>query len=117
MTDHESLYAAVLDRPEDDTPRLVLADYLDDHGEPERAAFIRVQVELARTPGPPAVNTLVTAVGLLAPGLVEPFRTPDPHREKRRELRRRERELLDAHGVEWLRGVPNGDCLVETGRV
>lgn len=48
MTDYDALYAAILDRPEDDTPRLVLADWCDDHGDPERAEFIRVQMELAR---------------------------------------------------------------------
>ncbi|QDU18350.1 TIGR02996 domain-containing protein [Urbifossiella limnaea] len=50
MDDHAALLAAVVDRPDDDTPRLVLADYLDDHGDPDRAAFVRAQVELARTP-------------------------------------------------------------------
>jgi uncharacterized protein (TIGR02996 family) len=28
--------------PEDDSPRLVLADWLDEHGDAERAEFIRV---------------------------------------------------------------------------
>lgn len=41
------LHAVVAD-PVDDTPRLVAADWLDEHGQPDRAAFIRVQVELAR---------------------------------------------------------------------
>jgi uncharacterized protein (TIGR02996 family) len=50
MGDQDALLAAVCDRPDDDTPRLVLADWLDDHGQPERAAFVRAQVELARTP-------------------------------------------------------------------
>lgn len=31
MTDYDALIAAVLDAPHDDTPRLVLADYLDDY--------------------------------------------------------------------------------------
>lgn len=31
MTDRDALYATILDRPEDDTPRLVLADWLDDN--------------------------------------------------------------------------------------
>jgi uncharacterized protein (TIGR02996 family) len=50
MDDHAALVAAVVDRPDDDTPRLVLADWLDDHGHADRAAFVRAQVELARTP-------------------------------------------------------------------
>ncbi|HEX4606671.1 MAG TPA: TIGR02996 domain-containing protein, partial [Urbifossiella sp.] len=50
MDDHAALLAAVCDRPDDDTPRLVFADWLDDHGHADRAAFVRAQVELARTP-------------------------------------------------------------------
>lgn len=34
--------------PADDLPRLVLADWLDEHGNPDRAAFIRLQVAAAR---------------------------------------------------------------------
>lgn len=49
MTDRDALYAAVLGRPDDDTPRGVLADWLDDHDQPERAEFIRLGVETART--------------------------------------------------------------------
>lgn len=49
MTDGDTLYAAILDRRDDDTPRLVYADWLDDNGDADRAAFVRVQVELART--------------------------------------------------------------------
>ena len=41
---------AVVADPADDLPRLVYADWLDDHGDPDRAEFVRVQVEQARTP-------------------------------------------------------------------
>jgi len=46
QTDPElaALYRAVVAEPEDDLPRLVLADWLDDHGHAARAAFIREQV-------------------------------------------------------------------------
>ncbi|HEV3255639.1 MAG TPA: TIGR02996 domain-containing protein [Gemmataceae bacterium] len=40
----------IIDHPDDDAPRLIYADWLDDHGRPERAEFIRVQCELARLP-------------------------------------------------------------------
>src|SRR5215471_13106330 len=50
MSDRDALLAAIRAQPDEDTPRLVFADYLDEHDEPERAAFIRTQVELARTP-------------------------------------------------------------------
>jgi uncharacterized protein (TIGR02996 family) len=42
------LLRAVVADPADDTPRLVYADWLDEHDQPGRAALIRVQVELAR---------------------------------------------------------------------
>ena len=42
-----SLLEDARERPEDDTPRLVLADYLEDHGDAERSEFIRLQCQLA----------------------------------------------------------------------
>lgn len=36
MTDLDALLAAVCDRPDDDTPRLVYADHLDDGAVPDR---------------------------------------------------------------------------------
>ena len=49
MTAEEAsiLYAIRL-QPDEDTVRLVYADWLDEHGQPERAEFIRVQCELAK---------------------------------------------------------------------
>lgn len=43
---------AVLADPEDDGPRLIFADWLDEQGEGERAEFIRVQCRLEREPCP-----------------------------------------------------------------
>jgi uncharacterized protein (TIGR02996 family) len=51
MAEHGGLLQAVLDAPEDDTPRLVYADWLEENDEPARAEFIRVQVEAASLPG------------------------------------------------------------------
>jgi uncharacterized protein (TIGR02996 family) len=42
-----ALLAACRARPADDLPRLVLADWLDENGDPDRAEFVRVQVELS----------------------------------------------------------------------
>jgi uncharacterized protein (TIGR02996 family) len=50
MTTRRALLQAVLDAPDDDLPRLVFADWLDDHDESDRADFIRAQIELSRTP-------------------------------------------------------------------
>jgi uncharacterized protein (TIGR02996 family) len=44
----EGFLQAIAEAPEDDTPRLVYADWLEEHGQPERAEFIRLQCELAR---------------------------------------------------------------------
>src|SRR5262245_37254953 len=48
MHEEPALLAAILADPEDDLPRLAYADWLDEHGNPERAEFIRVECELAR---------------------------------------------------------------------
>jgi uncharacterized protein (TIGR02996 family) len=75
MSDEKGLLDDICANPDDDAPRLVYADWLEENGRPERAEFIRVQLALA---GPEA----------------------DGHR--RGELRRREQELRQAHGDEWL---------------
>jgi uncharacterized protein (TIGR02996 family) len=67
-------------RPEDDTPRLVLADWLEEHGDP-RGEFVRVQCRLAR--------------------LAE----DDPRRPA---LLRQQAELLGSHTSEWLGRLPPG---------
>ncbi len=48
MTEHDTFIRQICERPDDDTVRLVYADYLDEHDEPERAEFIRGQIEMAR---------------------------------------------------------------------
>jgi uncharacterized protein (TIGR02996 family) len=50
MTDGDALLAAIIAQPAEDLPRLMYADWLDEHGQPERAEFIRVQCELSRMP-------------------------------------------------------------------
>lgn len=50
MTDLESIYAAVVANPWDDTPRMIYAEALEDQGDPTDytyAAFIRAQINLA----------------------------------------------------------------------
>jgi len=51
MSDHDALLAAICAEPDEDTPRLVFADWLDEHDQSERAAFMRAQIELARRCG------------------------------------------------------------------
>ena len=50
MTQQDALSRAVCEHPDEDTPRLIFADHLEDCGDARRAAFIRTQVHLARVP-------------------------------------------------------------------
>lgn len=43
-----ALRATIAAHPSDDTPRLVAADWLDEHGAPARAELVRAQVAVAR---------------------------------------------------------------------
>jgi len=69
---------AIIASPEDDSPRLVYADWLEEHGFGERAEFIRVQCELA------------------CKAKYDASRLP---------LQQREQELLAAHKAQWAKPV------------
>ena len=88
MSDEEALLAAIRDNPDEDTPRLAYADWLDENatGEAERARaeFIRVQIELETLPK-------------FGEALTE---------ERRDTLTARESELLGRHGAHWLGPLP-----------
>jgi uncharacterized protein (TIGR02996 family) len=45
MTEQDAFVQAIIESPDDDTPRVIFADWLEDHGQPERAGFIRSQIE------------------------------------------------------------------------
>jgi uncharacterized protein (TIGR02996 family) len=47
MNNETAFIQSILADPDDDAHRLVFADWLEDNGQPERAAFIRAQVRLA----------------------------------------------------------------------
>lgn len=72
--DDQSFLEAIQANPEDEVPRLVYADWLDDQGDP-RGELIRVQCEIARSPD------------------------NDPNRKR---LEHRESELLEDYGETWL---------------
>ena len=89
MTDRTALIASILGNPQEDTPRLVYADWMEEQGEVERAEFVRCQVELS---------------------VIGDFDFTDRNRQlghqchadkTREELRRRERELLNRHHRQW----------------
>jgi uncharacterized protein (TIGR02996 family) len=46
--DESALIAGIVATPDDDLPRLVYADWLDENGQSERARFIRVQCEIEK---------------------------------------------------------------------
>lgn len=73
----EDFVQEIASRPDDDTPRLVYADWLEDRGDPQ-GEFIRLQCELTQSANEP---------------------------DRVEELRRRQRELLTAHRTEWVRAV------------
>jgi uncharacterized protein (TIGR02996 family) len=86
MTHEEAFLLDILERPEDDTPRRVCADWLLDHHDPVRNArgeFIHLQLDLARLP---------------------------PEAPRPTHLVARERELLAAHGREWGAGLMRLGC-------
>src|SRR5262245_15898045 len=70
--------AAIRDDPDDDGPRLIFADWLEEQGDP-RGEFIRVQCALARL---------------------------ERHDPRRAELTCREQELLGEYGDAWLGMLP-----------
>jgi len=47
LSQHEAFLRAIFDNPEDDTARLVYADFLEEHGNEAHAELIRVQCELS----------------------------------------------------------------------
>ena len=50
MNDEGAFLAAIIAQPDDDTVRLVFADWLQEHGQPERAEFIRLQIRESHVP-------------------------------------------------------------------
>ncbi len=94
--DQNQLLRAVLDNPDDDTARLVYADWLEEHDDPARAEFIRLQCGLAER----------------MRGGVMPAGDPDTQREHQLATQLGERwiaELPALRGVRWAgfwRGFP-----------
>lgn len=80
MLTREAFLQVIIDNPDEDAPRLIYADWLEEHGESPRAEFIRIQCELARL--------------------------PEDDEERRPILQEREWTLLSAHAKEWLAELP-----------
>jgi uncharacterized protein (TIGR02996 family) len=48
-TDRDAFLRAIRDRPDDALPRLIFADWLDEHGHAGEAAWLRADVRLAQS--------------------------------------------------------------------
>jgi uncharacterized protein (TIGR02996 family) len=102
MSDRDALLAAVRQAPDDDSPRLVYADWLDEHGEADRAEFIRLQIEIdhLRRPDSDLDRWRRAVIDRRPDELVPRDFPPDLHRYAA--LARREDELLEVRQWEWL---------------
>lgn len=92
--DGEALLAAIIATPDDDTARLVYADWLDENEQPERAEFIRAQVRLGVLE---RANPRERQLKPNDPAKLVRALTPEEHR-----LEKRADELSGAHGEEWV---------------
>lgn len=80
MTDRDALYRAIIAHPDDDTPRLVYADWLQENDRPEEAEFVRVGCRLeSETPDHPDYPELLLRNDELARWLGT--HAPGPHPE------------------------------------
>jgi len=65
VSEGEVLLRAILANPADDAPRLIYADWLDDHNKSTRAHFIRVSIDVHRKhPGLNEYERSLTAAGM-----------------------------------------------------
>lgn len=111
--------AAITETPDDDTPRLVYADWLEEHGQSDRAEFIRVQCELAKMPAQSGYrHRLVDTPELAMPW---PDDSPSSARialeavtgldsERAHLLRRREQHLKDSLVIPLWSGEQPGEA-------
>jgi uncharacterized protein (TIGR02996 family) len=89
---NETAFLRSIAEDNDNVGRLVLADWLEERGDRPRADFLRVQCDLASS---------------------------DISEQRRRALRLRERELLDAHRQQWVQafGLPLEDVCFQGGLI
>jgi uncharacterized protein (TIGR02996 family) len=99
MNDLLALIRACKDDPDDDRARLVLSDWLEEHGDVERAEFIRLQCG-ANYPVP-ADTYRLGGFGAHGPWRIsERVTAPRPPYDERN--RQREAELLQRNRERWL---------------
>jgi len=103
--------SAILAAPDDDTPRLVLADWIDEQGEAARAEFIRLQIRIAALEEFCGCGRCVKRRGggqhTNGPCAVDQERDTLPDgRSRQAFLRMRERELFRDSGPKWWNDLP-----------
>jgi uncharacterized protein (TIGR02996 family) len=104
MSERDAFIQALIEAPNDDTPRLIYADWLEEHGDSERAELIRVQVERARLEMDGSASQAMFAFLQKTPyyGALEmDWDAIDPGVARRIALRERERELPRGHVRTW----------------
>jgi len=122
VTEELALLAAIVANPKEDAPRLVYADWLDENGQPERAEFIRVQIELAKIPDPPVDTTAGLRAAARKQQLAALLAWKSEWRGRYYDLRARQQQLLaDPHNfVDWTPSVMHtgsrAGIRYETGR-
>jgi len=98
MTDRDFL-AAITPNPADDAPRLVYADWLEEHDDP-RGEFIRVQVEIVRRGVVGRASCRCNGCGRRR-GAGQTHNGPCQVDRELRPLRAREQKLMALHGRQW----------------
>jgi uncharacterized protein (TIGR02996 family) len=98
--DYLAMLRGVLAEPDDDGPRLVLSDWLEENGQPDRAEFVRLQCRIARIEATCSCGRCVKLRGggqhTNGPCGVDRERDELPDgRSRQAFLRCRERELLE----------------------
>src|SRR5690349_17646550 len=82
-TNHaEAFLEDIAAHPDDDAPRLIFADWLDDHGDADRAEFVRLQCWSQQLP---------------------------PGDSRRLAMQKRQEALLSAHEASWRAALPQID--------
>src|SRR5262245_1818230 len=99
MTADDGFLQAIVDDPDGDAPRLVYADWLEEHGEQDRAEFIRVECRLHRllvgSPNRDPLEYRARQLLCISDGLFMYEGNLSP------ELEERDRRLVAAHGARW----------------
>jgi uncharacterized protein (TIGR02996 family) len=104
--------AAAKDEPEDDAPRLVLCDWLEENGDANdaaRAAFVRLQCEFARSVrADPRVadllgrESLLHGIGTMRSSLAVAYNRLAAKDARLKDLRQRAADLQKQHEARWL---------------